>query len=266
MRFKDRFGPWAIIAGASQGIGRAFAERIAGEGVNCILVSRSEGPLAALAADLAERHGVECLAFATDLSSPDSAARVLDFAGDREIGLFVNNAGADSVGLRFLEAPLEDWIRLADLNIATSLRFGHAIGTAMKARGRGGIVLVGSGACYGGSQFMSVYSGAKAFQMAFAEGLWSELRPHGVDVLYCALGPTDTPAFRDLLARKGVPPLPGLADPAEVAATVLGQLGNGPVYNWGQADEDAGYLPMSAAQRRQRVQMVEMGTKRIYGD
>lgn len=266
MAFKDRYGPWAIVAGASQGIGRAMSERIAAEGINCILVSRSEDVLAELAAELVRRHGVECLTLATDLSAPDSAQAVLDIAGDRDIGLFVNNAGADSVGSRFLEAPVEDWVKLANLNVLTSIRFGHAMGKVMKRRGSGGIVLIGSGACYGGSQFMSVYSGAKAFQMAFAEGLWSELRPHGVDVLFCALGPTDTPAFRDLLTGRGMPILQGLADPANVAETVLGQLANGPVYNWGQADEDAGYLPASAAQRRERVLMVDAGAKRIYGE
>ena len=104
-----------------------------------------------------------------------------------------------------------------------------------------------------GSAYMSAYSGLKAFGLNFAEGLWAELSPHGVDVLYLALSTTDTPALRRLLSAKGLLMVAGLADPAEVAAHALDRLPHGPIANWWQADDQPGMSPVSAAARRQRV-------------
>lgn len=266
MNFKERYGPWALVAGASEGIGRAFAHRVAREGLNCILVARREPPLAELAAELQREYGVDTLVVTGDLSAADVAQKVAEAAGQREIGLFIHNAGTDPVGSRFFEADVEEWQKIANLNVSTMVGLTHSLGLKMKARQRGGIVIVGSGACYGGSTFTSVYSGGKAFEMCFAEGIWAELRGHGVHALYCALGPTDTPAFRDLMRRKNSQTLPGLASPADVADQVLAQLPNGPVMNWGLADDERGYLPSSAAERRQRVLMIDEGSKRIYGE
>lgn len=266
MNFEERYGPWALIAGASEGIGRAFAHRAALQGLNCILVARRQVPLAALAVELESQYGVETLVVTADLSAADAAQKVAEAAGAREIGLFVHNAGTDPVGNRFFETGLEEWRKVANLNVSTMIGLTHALGLKMKGRQRGGIVIVGSGACYGGSTFTAVYSGGKAFELCFAEGIWAELRRHDVHALYCALGPTDTPAFRDLLRRKNSDILSGLASPADVAERVLGELPNGPVMNWGLSDDDRGHLPSSAAERRQRVLMVDQGAKRIYGE
>jgi short-subunit dehydrogenase len=266
MSFKDSYGPWALIAGASQGIGRAFAHKVAAEGLNCVLVARREAPLEELAEEIRSQHGVDCLVLAADLSSDSGVDRVLDAVATREIGLFINNAGADTLGERFLEAPVDDWLSLANLNIGTTVRICHRLGREMKERSRGGIVLVGSGACYGASAFTSVYSGAKAFELCFAQGLWAELGKHGVNVLFCALGPTDTPTFRDLLERKNAPALQGLAAPGDVAEKVLAKLPEGPVFNWGQEDDAPGFLSMSASDLRKRVLMVGEGSKRIFGE
>ena len=136
----------------------------------------------------------------------------------------------------------------------------------MRERGRGGILLVGSGACYGGASFMAVYSGSKAFDLCFGEGLWAELKPHGVDVLSLILGRTDTPALRQTLAAKGLPVPPGLASPEEVAEQGLARLAQGPVHNWGQEDDVAGYASNSPATRRARIIAIDAATKDIFGD
>lgn len=266
MTFKEHYGPWALIAGASQGIGRAFAHQVAAEGLNCVLVARREAPLVELAEEVRSQHGVECVVHAADLSTDSGLDAVLDTVAAPEIGLFINNAGADTLGTRFLDGSIDDWLRLANLNIGTSMRICHQLGRAMKERGRGGIILVGSGACYGASAFTSVYSGAKAFELCFAQGLWSELSKHSVDVLFCALGPTDTPSFRDLLKRKNASEIQGLAAPDDVAVKVLAKLPDGPVFNWGLEDDAPGFLSMSASDLRKRVLMVSEGSKRIFGD
>lgn len=265
MSFLERYGPWAIIAGASEGTGRAFARQIAAEGVNCILIARREGPLNELAAELRAECGVECVTASIDLSQPDAFERIAATAGDREIGLYVSNAGADSNGSHFLDKPVEAWIDLVNRNVITSLRSCHHFGRAMRARGRGGILLVGSGACYGSGPNLATYSGAKAFDLCFAEGLWAELQPHGVDVLFLAMSTTDTPALRALLAEKGVPPPPNLASPDAVAKQGLERLPHGPVSNWAQADDEVGFAPNSAAQRRARVNMIAQASKAVFG-
>lgn len=265
MTFAKKYGPWALIAGASEGTGRAFAQQVAAQGVNCILVARREGPLEALAAELAETCGVETLAVAADLSSADAADVVEGAIGEREVGLFINNAGADTVNALFLDADEAAWNGLVNLNVKTMLGLCHRLGQPMRERGHGGILLVGSGACYGGASYLAAYSGSKAFTLCFAEGLWAEMRPHGVDVLHLVLGQTDTPAFRESLARKGTPVPDNLADPAEVAALGLERLPHGPLQNWGQGDDQAGMATDSAAARRERVRLIDRAMRAMFG-
>jgi hypothetical protein len=102
--------------------------------------------------------------------------------------------------------------------------------------------------------------------MCFAEGLWAGLRQHDVHVLFSALGPTDTPAFRALLERKGAPVPAVLASPDQVAEAALERLPHGPVWNWGLEDDAAGHVPMSASTRRARVLAVEVASRRIFGE
>jgi len=265
VNFAEKYGPWALIAGASDGTGRAFAESIAAQGVNCILLARREGPLQALAGALEAEHGVECVAASVDLCAEDALARIQAVVGAREVGLYVSNAGADTTNSKFLDAPVDEWLAQINRNVVTLTRCCHWLGSAMRERGRGGILLVGSGACYGGADYMAVYSGGKAYDLCFGEALWSELRPHGVDVLGLILGQTDTPAFRESLARAGRPVPPDLASPAEVAELGLSRLPFGPVCNWGQADDAAAPFMPSAAQRRQRVELISQAMAGMFG-
>ena len=265
MSFIERYGPWAIIAGASEGTGRAFARQIAEQGVNCILIARREAPLQELAASLRAEYGVECVTASIDLAGPDAFERIAEAAGDREIGLYVSNAGADANGSFFLDKPVDAWVDLVNRNILTSLRCCHHFGQAMRARGRGGIILVGSGACYGSGPNLATYSGVKAFDLCFAEGLWAELEPHGVDVLNLVMTTTDTPALRALLAEKGLPAPPNLMSPEDVAKAGLDRLPYGPVHNVWLADDEAVNIPNSAAQRRARVRMIAQASKAVFG-
>jgi short-subunit dehydrogenase len=265
VNFSERYGPWAVIAGASEGTGRAFAHKIARHGVNCILIARREAPLTALAEEIRVESGVECITAAIDLAAPDAAEHVATVAGSREVGLYVSNAGSDPNGSRFLDCDVQAWTDLVNRNVMTTMRCCHHFGGQMRARRRGGLLLVGSGACYGGSSFLAVYAGSKAFEMCFAEGLWAELRPFDVDVLYFALSTTDTPAFRTLLAEKGMPAPPNLASPNEVAEVGLARLPHGPIRNWGQEDDVAGMSPNSPDVRRARIFAIDESTKRIFG-
>ncbi|MDB5972185.1 MAG: family NAD(P)-dependent oxidoreductase [Hydrocarboniphaga sp.] len=265
MNFADRYGPWAVVAGASEGTGRAFARQIAALGLPCILIARREAPLAALAAEIKAESGVDCVVASVDLAAPDAFERIVAAVGSREVGLFVSNAGADPHGDHFLDRGIQDWIDLAQRNTMVTLRCCHHFAEPMRTRGKGGILLVNSGACYGGASFMATYAASKAFTLCFAEGLWAELHTQGVDVLTLVLGRTDTPAFRKMLADKGQPVPDQVASAAEVAAMGLERLPHGPVHNWGVADDVAGFAPNSAAARRERILMVDRISSQIFG-
>jgi short-subunit dehydrogenase len=265
MDFVERYGPWAVIAGASEGTGAEFARGLAARGVNCVLVARREGPLSALAEELRATGRIECVTASVDLAAEDAAERLAAAADGKEVGLLVYNAGGDPNGARFLEREAEAWVELARRNVVTAIRACHQFAGPMRRRGRGGLLLVNSGAAYSGADYITTYSGTKAFQLNFAEGLWAELKPHGIDVLTLIMTATDTPAFRTLLAEHGREPPPNIASARDVAELGLEQLPHGPVCNWGQAGDVAGYAPQSADARRERVEKVSAGSRAAIG-
>ncbi|MDP3969251.1 MAG: SDR family NAD(P)-dependent oxidoreductase [Nocardioides sp.] len=223
-----RYGPWAVIAGGSEGVGAAFAEQLADAGLHLVLLARKPGPLEETAERVRAR-GVEVRTLAVDLTDPGAPARVAEVTADLEVGLYVHNAGANTYGHEFVTGDLERFRAVIDLNITAQMALVQLFGAPMRERRRGGILLVGSMAGYFGQEQISVYAAAKAFCRVFAEGLWLEMREHDVDVLELVLGTTRTPA----MARAGLDlDLPGLhvAEPADVAREGLEHLTEGPVW------------------------------------
>lgn len=259
MSIAEKYGPWALIAGASDGVGLAFARRLAREGLKLILVSRSQAKLDKAAEEL-RGLGAACVTVSADLSQPDGADRAIAGAGDREVGLIVTNAGADSINSKFLDADVAAWEGLATMNIGTKLRLAHHFGRAMRERGRGGMILINSGACYSGMFGLATYCGSKGFVLNFSEGLWAELRHDGIDVLTMVLGQTDTPSYRATLAKSGQPLPENWASPDDIADTALAQLPHGPIYNWGQSNDTAGYASGSPDDRRAKIVYIEQMT------
>lgn len=253
----EKYGPWALIAGASEGTGAAFARRLAAEGLKLILIARRQEPLATLAAELQAAHGTECVTAPIDLAAHDASDHIATLSEGREIGLYISNAGGDPNGTLFFKTDVKAWTDLVVRNVMTVMQSAHLLGGKMLERGRGGIILVGSGACYGGASGLGVYSGSKAFDLCLGEGMWAELRPHGVDVLNLILGRTDTPELRRWLASRGAPVPEGLATAEDVARVGLERLPHGPVHNWGLEDEEQGRMPQSAAARRNRILALE---------
>jgi short-subunit dehydrogenase len=258
--FKEKYGPWAVIAGASDGTGRAFTDRVAATGINCVIIARRVQVLDDLAREIRSTHGVECVTAAIDLSTSNAFEKTVEAVGSREVGLFVSNAGSDPNGSHFLDKDIYPWMDLVNRNVVTNMRLVHHFGSLMRQRRRGGLLLVGSAAGYGGSRFMAVYSATKAFVWCLAESLWSELRPHNVDVLYIALVATDTPFLQHLLDEKGQKPMQRASAPDDVAQKGLANLGNGPVFDMLRL------IGMRGAWRRARVQLISRLGKRTFGE
>jgi short-subunit dehydrogenase len=223
-----KYGPWALIAGGSEGVGAEFAQLLAAAGLNLVLVARNADTLEQTA-DQCRRHGGEVRTVSADLSAPDACARVAAATTEIEVGLLVLVAGANTHSYQFLDGDLAEFQRVIDLNVSTPLALVQHYGQAMRSRRRGGIVLLGSLAGYLGSVRHTVYGGVKAFTRIFAEGLWLEFREHGVDVLELVLGVTRTPAMERVglnFDASGVV----VAEPADVAREGLEWLGRGPVH------------------------------------
>lgn len=222
-----RHGPWAVVAGGSEGVGASFATQLAEAGLNLVLLARKPGPLEETA-EAARAHGVEVRTLAVDLTEADFLKKIQDVTDDLEVGLLVFNAGANTYGHEFVTGDLERFQQVIDLNITAQLALVRHFGESMKDRRRGGILLVGSLAGFMGSAQISVYAAVKAFCRVFAEGLWLEMRDHDVDVVEFVLGVTRTPAME----RAGLSfDIPGMhvSEPDDVARQAIAALGNGPV-------------------------------------
>jgi short-subunit dehydrogenase len=219
MSFLSRYGPWALVAGASEGIGAAFAHALADRGLSVVLVARRPGPLAELAAALP----TPTLTVAADLSTVEGLATLDAATADREVGLLVCNAGY-ALGGPLLDAPEADLLRVVDTNVRAPLLLARRYAPAMVRRGRGGLVVVSSLAGQQGTARLATYAASKAFGTVLAEGLWAELRPAGVHVLACLAGAVSTPGYDAAMAR----PAPGTVAPAVVAEAALRALGRRP--------------------------------------
>lgn len=251
MKFAERYGPWAVVAGASEGVGASVARRLGERGVKVVLIARNAVTLADAAAAVA----TETRTISLDLSTPGAADALAAATADLDVGLFVYNAGADTNLSPFLDRPVEVWQGLLARNCTTVLATAHHFARRLVARGRGGIALVTSGAAWAGGSHLAVYSATKAFDLMLAESLWAELGPLGVDVLAIILGATDTPALRRLVGDRE---LGGLADADDVARGLLDNLANGPTF-------PPGPNPFGTMSRRDAVQLMSQGAAALHG-
>jgi uncharacterized protein len=223
-----KYGPWALIAGGSEGVGAEFARLLAQAGMNLVLVARTAAALEQTA-EACRGYGGQVRVVQADLSAPEACAGIVAATDGLEVGLSILVAGANTHSHEFLDGDLVAFQRVIDLNVSTPLALVHHYGQAMRARRRGGIVLLGSLAGYLGSARHTVYGGVKAFTRIFAEGLWLELREHGVDVLELVLGVTRTPAMERMGLNFDAPGVV-VGEPADVAREGLASLGRGPVH------------------------------------
>jgi uncharacterized protein len=257
--FSGKYGPWALVAGASDGLGAAFAEELAERGVNVVLLARRQEVLDQVAADIESRTSAQTRTLAVDLARPDVAAAIAVATADLEIGFLVYCAGADPNYQPFLSNSIAAAEAMVQRNCMVPMQLCHHFAQAMVQRGSGGIVIFGSGAGLAGGPNMVAYGASKAFDMVFAEALWSELHDKGVDVLGLILGKTNTPALRELEHSRGqisspddVPP--GAAAVDDVIAEAFENLANGPTWFVGEAMRAAEQLTSSLT-RKQTVEL-----------
>ena len=223
--FRTRYGRWALVAGAGEGLGAEFARQLAERGLNLLLIDRDPELLGKTAAELRER-GAELREIIVDLARPDLHHAIRGETAEVEVGLLVYNAAFTPVG-PFLEQDLEQHLAAVDVNCRGPVVLVHELGRAMAGRGRGGIVLLSSLSGFRGSAGVGSYAASKAFNRVLAEALWDELRESGVDVVALCPGATRTPGYERSAPPRGFggPPVMKVGP---VVRTALDALGRGP--------------------------------------
>lgn len=218
-RLRTRYGPWAVVTGASSGIGREAAVQLATAGLNLVLVARRADLLETLAADLRDRYGTEVTVAALDLAQRADVESVARLTGELDVGLLVAAAG-HGTSRGFLDADLAHELNMLDVNAAATLMLAHRFGVRFARRGRGGMVLLSSVVAYQGVPGSAHYAATKAYVQSLAEGLHTEFAAHGVDVLAVAPGPVHS----EFAARAGMTMSRAL-QPADVVTPALRALG-----------------------------------------
>jgi len=256
--FARRYGSWGVVAGASEGLGAAWADALAARGLNLVLLARRPEVLDATAAVIRARHRVEVRTHAFDLAGTGFAAELERLAGSLEVGFGVFNAAHAPRG-PFLGLTLEDQLRSVEVNCRGPLTMAHVLGRAMAARGRGGLVFMSSLAAFHGSPFIATYGATKAFNLVLGEGLWFELKARGVDVLACAAGATRTPGFVKASPRGE----PGMIEPAQVVEEALGRIGHTGVMVPGRFNRFASFLMRRVLPRGTAVSILGNRTRNL---
>lgn len=190
-RLRTRYGKWAVITGASSGIGRALATRCAEAGLNVVLAARRQDLLDALAASLQADYGVVAMVVACDLAESEGLQRLQTATSALDVGLFIASAGFGTSG-RLLASSVHAEANMLRVNCEALLVLTHHYGQRFVQRGRGGIVLLSSMVAFQGVPFAAHYAATKAYVQSLAEGLRAELKPFGVDVLAAAPGPVSS--------------------------------------------------------------------------
>jgi short-subunit dehydrogenase len=253
--FAEKYGPYALVAGGSYGLGGAFAEGIARRGLNVVIVARTKVTLEATATRLRDAYGVDVKTIAADLADVDNVKKRVGALGV-DIGLLVYNAAHVPIG-PFADTAEEDLAAAADVNVRAPLLLTKLLSTPMIQRGRGGIVLMSSLAGGQGSPNLATYAATKAFNTILAEGLWGELAPLGVDVLVCTAGAILTPGYEQAESAK---PAAGALSASAVAEQTLGALGNGPVVVPGAVSKIGRFMMTRLMSRRAAVGIMAKNT------
>ena len=260
---KDKYGPAGLVLGGSEGIGAAFSELLARNGLNIILTGR-DGQKAEKAAERIRReYNVKAEGFSCDMAGAGSMEKLLAVTDSCDIGIVVYNAAVAPIDpfLRIKQEVLDDLITVNCLRLQQIVR---VFGEKLKNRGKGGIILLSSMASLQGSTYISSYAASKAFIRVLAEGLWLEYKKYNIDILACCPGMTSSPNYLNSeFGRKGMIFPPVLA-PDKIASLTLPALGKKPVIIPGFWNALSGYFITHFVSRKQAVKIVSRQADTSY--
>jgi short-subunit dehydrogenase len=263
MTLKQKYGSTALVAGASEGIGAAFATQLAKEGMDLVLIARRPEPLHLLADSLGNKYKVQIQCLACDLSDINAINHIKEALNGREINLMVYNAALSYIG-PFIKNSSENHALAAQVNMITPLKLVHFFGENMLAKEKGAIVLMTSLAGFQGSGFLSMYAATKAFIRILGESLWYEWKKSGVDIIACCAGATSTPGYIDTKPEKIGFFTPRVLAPVEVAEECLKKLGKQPSFITGRSNRSASFIMQKLMPRKMAINIMGDTTRKMY--
>jgi short-subunit dehydrogenase len=224
LRLRERYGAWALIAGASEGLGAAYARALAARRVNVLLVARRRAPLDALAEELRGTFGVEARCYDGDLASTAFLEKLQAECSGVELGFVICNAAQAPIG-EFMSRDIDDLNRVVDVNVRAPLLLLRGLLPGMVARKRGAVIIMTSFTGHLGTPRIAAYAASKAFLRVLGESLWYELKDSGVAVIACSCGAVRTPGYKTAAGKEA----PGTLDAEKVVKQAMWALGGGPV-------------------------------------
>ena len=266
MPLKDRYGEWALVAGASEGLGEAWARALAAAGFSVVLVARRRDAMEQAAGKIRNDYGVAVRIEVLDLGTAALAGRLAALDDELGFGISVYNAAYAPIGA-FLDQTLEDKLTVLDVNARGPLIWADVLGRRMVERGRGALVVMSSIAGFNGSALVATYAASKAFDTVLGEGLWEELGRRGVDVLVCAAGSTLTPNFKQATPedkRTGGSAM----EPEDVVRETIFELERrtGPTFIPGRFNRAFRQVANRLLSRRAAVRLTSNGIRGTYGE
>lgn len=263
MKFTDRYGSWAIVAGASEGLGAEYARQLASRGLNLVLIARRKEMLQSLASQLMTKYRIRTKLLALDLSAPDAAEQIVHKTMDIDLGLLVYNAAYSAVG-PFLDRSMDEHMREVHTNIHSPLKLVYLLSQRFHGRGRGGVLLMASLSAFQGSPYISTYAATKAFNIVLAESLWEEWRARNVDVLVCISGAVSTPNYLASQPKK----TGGLGDrsmsPEQCVEETLEALGKQPYIIPGRMNRLASFVMRYLMPRKMAIMFMGRTLREMY--
>jgi uncharacterized protein len=254
--FKERFGPWALITGASSGIGREFARQLAKVGLNTVLIARRRALLQEAGASLAKDFGVQYRVITADFAEEGFVETLGNSTDDLDIGLVVSNAGSPSPG-GFLSKDRDELAGQLRLNALSHLDIAHHFGRKLAARGRGGLIFVSAMGAEKGIPYMANDSGAKAYVQCLAQALHVELLPVRVHVTVVSPGPTETEAFAILGLTPDTMPMKPMSVEQCVSEAIRGLAANRSLVIPGRMNRIMNAIVPSSVTRTMMAKMFE---------
>ena len=260
--FAVKYGPWALITGASRGLGAEFARQCAERGLNLVLVATNGKLLESNAEALKKTFNIRVKTLALDLCREDILKEITPLTDSLEIGLLVNNAGVSHVR-PFLHHTLDQLVKQLHVNARAGLMLSHHFGGKMAERGRGGIIFISSASAMLGTAYTANYAATKAYSLIMAETLWYELGPCGVDVLGFMAGSTKTPGWD---SNKPKPArFVKVMNVEPVVKEALAALGKRPSLIAGKSNRLGYFFMGKMLSRRRAIRIVGKSMSKIFG-
>ncbi len=272
-RLEARYGPWAVVAGASEGLGAAFAGELARRGFNLVVVARREQMLRALADDLQRRTGAETRVVVGDLAQEETLGTIAQVCAELDVGLLVYNAAFAPRG-SFSGTAVQELRGAVTVNVLGPVELVHRLVPLLARRRReaggegadrrAGVILMSSLAGDQGSPGVATYAATKAFTTILGQGLWHELRPQGIDVTVCVAGAVRTPGLASARAAGGGGrEAPGTLDPDAVARAALAGLGKRAVVVPGLMNRFARFVMRRLLSARAAIAIMASSTREL---